>query len=913
MAAYRFTGLTHKQVLKFNASADSLFFDMAGLPAAAGEFFQNGPDLWITYGDKTVKLANTTLEQISSAHFSFADGSRLLIGDDSPGTAADGAANLLTGTAKGDYLDGRGGADSLDGGDGNDVLVVPDLRFQRADGGGGTDTLVLSGEQLTLDLASLGAKLKNLEIIDLNGANTLNLNAAAVVALAGADGKLVVDGNSLSVANAGGGWTPGEGATADGHTYHTYSQQGATLWLDSAIAANINGVVALADLNGSNGFRLDGAKNSRSGGAVSTAGDVNGDGYDDLIIGTNWVGLYGGALNDFSYVVYGGPSDTAATLELSTLDGSNGFRLASEAVEDGFGGSVSAAGDVNGDGFGDLIIGAYMASSGEYESGSSYVLFGQAVDFPAVLDVSSLDGSDGFRLDGEAMFDFSGYSVSDAGDINGDGFGDLIVGAVQASPNSSQYSSGATYVVFGKASGFAATQDLAKLNGTNGFRLNGVGKVDFSGCSVSSAGDVNGDGFDDLIIGAHEAQYRAGDMGSSYVVFGKASGFAATVELSQLNGANGFQMKGTQINDFVGRSVSAAGDINGDGFGDVIVGGPWTSPAGKSYAGSSYVVFGKASGFAATLQLYMLDGSNGFRLDGGMSHELAGRSVSAAGDVNGDGFDDLLIGAVSGDSQDGDGAVIEDAGISYVMFGKASGFTSVQDLSQLNGDNGFRLEGTAQYERSGGSVSTAGDVNGDGFSDLIIGASGATHHGPSSGSSYVFYGGNFNSAVTQLGSADADSLAGSSANDRIVAGPGNDTIKGGGGVDVLYGGQGNDLISVAKLGFLRVDGGNGTDTLALAGAGQKFNLADFRNQLFGIEAIDLAGSGDNTLSFFKRDLLNLSDSSNTLRVDGNAGDHYHFADGGWVKGADVTLAGVAYHVYDNGAAHLLLNAALTAI
>jgi hypothetical protein len=180
-------------------------------------------------------------------------------------------------------------------------------------------------------------------------------------------------------------------------------------------------------------------------------------------------------------------------------------------------------------------------------------------EFAPVLKLSDLDGTNGFRLDGVAAYDQSGFSVSSAGDVNGDGFDDLIIGAEYADPNGS--SSGSSYVVFGRAGGFASSLVLSALDGSNGFRLNGVAADDFSGGSVSSAGDVNGDGFDDLIVGAPEADPNGANSGSSYVVFGKADGFAATLELSTLDGSNGFRLDGVAALDFSGGSVSSAGDV----------------------------------------------------------------------------------------------------------------------------------------------------------------------------------------------------------------------------------------------------------------------------------------------------------------------------------------------------------------
>ena len=149
--------------------------------------------------------------------------------------------------------------------------------------------------------------------------------------------------------------------------------------------------------------------------------------------------------------------------------------------------------------------------------------------------------------------DYSGRSVSSAGDINNDGYDDIIIGAGYADPNGDD--AGESYVVFGKASGtYSASLELSSLNGTNGFVINGIDESDYSGSSVSSAGDINNDGYDDIIIGANEADPNGGSSGESYVVFGKASGtYSASLELSSLNGTNGFVINGIDENDYSGK------------------------------------------------------------------------------------------------------------------------------------------------------------------------------------------------------------------------------------------------------------------------------------------------------------------------------------------------------------------------
>ncbi len=250
--------------------------------------------------------------------------------------------------------------------------------------------------------------------------------------------------------------------------------------------------------------------------------------------------------------------------------------------------------------------------------------------------------------------------MSDAGDVNGDGIADVIIGA-PGGYGLEEYS-GASYVVFGKTGPWSASLDLVSLNGSDGFKLNGVGKYDYSGSAVGGAGDINGDGISDMIIGAYNASPNGEYSGVAYVVFGKQN-FGAKINLSSLNGSNGFKLNGGAKGDYAGFSVSGAGDVNGDGIADIIVGATGASPNGH-VEGASYVVFGKEGGFSAEIKLSRLSADDGIRINGPQPDSSAGFSVRAAGDVNGDGIDDIIIGAYAADGM-GVGA-----GAAYVVFGR---------------------------------------------------------------------------------------------------------------------------------------------------------------------------------------------------------------------------------------------------
>ena len=592
----------------------------------------------------------------------------------------------------------------------------------------------------------------------------------------------------------------------------------------------------LSSLDGTNGFVINGIDEwDKSGTSVSSAGDINADGIDDLIIGADGAAHNGKYRVGESYVVFGSNSTFNSSLDRFSLDGINGFVINGIDEWDKSGTSVSSAGDINADGIDDLIIGASDADpNGKSYAGESYVVFGSDSTFNSSLDLSSLDGTNGFVINGIDEWDKSGTSVSGAGDINADGIDDLIIGADGADPDGNN-GAGESYVVFGSDSTFNSSLDLSSLDGTSGFVINGIDKWDNSGGSVSSAGDINADGIDDLIIGAFIGDPNGKSYaGESYVVFGSDSTFNSSLDLSSLDGTNGFVINGIDSEQESGSSVSSAGDVNADGIDDFIISAKYATPDGKNGAGESYVVFGSDSTFNSSLDLSSLDGTNGFVINGIDSEDNSGTSVSGAGDVNADGIDDLIIGA-SGADPNGEYR----AGESYVVFGSNSTFNSSLDLSSLDGTNGFVINGIDERDCSGSSVSDAGDINADGIDDFIIGAKYADTDGKNgAGESYVIFSSEI-PAYPLIGTNDADTIVGGTRNDSLFGKDGSDYLAGSSGNDTLNGGEGKDTL----------DGNNGNDFLLGANDADTLFGSNGHDYLYGGKSYDylLGGVGSDTL------------------------------------------------------------------